>query len=65
MSKGDGYLFASRELREVTEGIRAALSKEVDALDANRVLNTAPADLVARKNTARRFFTSPFRTTPV
>jgi hypothetical protein len=47
MSKGDGYLFASRELREVTEAIRAALSKEVDALDANRVLNTAPADLVA------------------
>lgn len=47
MSKGDGYLFASRELRQVTEGIRAALSKEVDGLDANRVLNTAPADLAA------------------
>ena len=47
MSKGDGYLFASRELRQVTEGIRAALSKEVDGLDANRVLNTAPADLTA------------------
>jgi len=47
MSKGDGYLFASRELRQVTEGIRTALSKEVDGLDANRVLNTAPADMTA------------------
>src|SRR5580692_10777591 len=47
MSKGDGYLFASRELRQVTESIRVALSKEVDGLEANRVLNTAPADLTA------------------
>jgi hypothetical protein len=47
MSKGDGYLFASLELRQLTEGIRAAVSKEVDGLDVNRVLNTAPADLTA------------------
>jgi hypothetical protein len=47
MSKGDGYLFASRDLRQVTEGIRAALTQEVNGLDANRVLNTAPADMAA------------------
>jgi hypothetical protein len=44
---GDGYLFASRELREVLEGVRAELQREVDNLESNRLLNTAPADLAA------------------
>jgi hypothetical protein len=43
--RGDGYLFASRELRELIEGVRAALQREVDNLEPNRLLNTAPADL--------------------
>lgn len=46
-AKGDGYLFANRELREVIEGARAALQREVDNLEPNRLLNTAPADLAA------------------
>ena len=43
----EGYLFASRELRQVTEGIRAEIRREVDAFDPNRLLNTAPGDLAA------------------
>lgn len=43
----EGYLFASRELRQVIEGLRAEIRREVDALEANRLLNTAPADLAA------------------
>ena len=42
-----GYLFSSRDLREVFESQRAAMQGEVGSLDANRLLNTAPADLAA------------------
>ena len=45
LSKEEGFLFASRMLREVTDGVRAALEREVNTLEPNRLLNTAPADL--------------------
>jgi hypothetical protein len=43
MPESKGYLFASRELRQVTEGIRAEIRREIDSLEPNRLLNTAPA----------------------
>jgi hypothetical protein len=50
VSKGDGYLFASRELREVLEAARTAMSREVDSFNPDHLLQTAPADLAAYLN---------------
>lgn len=41
-----GYLFSDYELRERMEAERKQIDGEVDALDANRVLNTAEEDLI-------------------
>lgn len=46
MPKSEGYLFASRELRELLDERRSALREEVESLEANRLLNTVPADLL-------------------
>ncbi len=43
--KNSGYLFASRDLREILDQHTAAMHHEVEQLDANRLMNTAPADL--------------------
>ena len=45
IDKNSGYLFASHDLRAMIENQRAALRQEVEQIDANRLLNTAPADL--------------------
>lgn len=45
IDKSKGYLFASNDLRAMIENQRAALRQEVEQMDANRLLNTAPADL--------------------
>ncbi len=45
IDKSKGYLFASNDLRAMIENQRATLRQEVEQMDANRLLNTAPADL--------------------
>lgn len=45
IDKSKGYLFASHDLRAMIENQRAALRQEVEQMDANRLLNTSPADL--------------------
>jgi len=45
IEKNSGHLFASRDLRELLDQRTAEMRNEVEQLDANRLLNTAPADL--------------------
>jgi hypothetical protein len=45
VDKTAGYLFASRDLRELLEQRLAAVRHEVENLDTNRLLNTSPTDL--------------------
>lgn len=45
IDKNKGYLFASHDLRAIIENQRNSLRKEVEQMDANRLLNTAPTDL--------------------
>lgn len=46
IDRSEGYLFSSRDLREIIASNINAARTEVEKLDANRLLNTAPADLV-------------------
>jgi hypothetical protein len=46
IDKSKGYLFSSRELREIIASSLQAVRQEVEQLDGNRLLNSAPADLV-------------------
>lgn len=43
--KSAGYLFASRDLRELLDSRVSAMRQEIEQLDANRLLNTSPTDL--------------------
>lgn len=45
IDKNKGYLFASHDLRAIIENQRNSLRQEVEQMDANRLLNTSPADL--------------------
>lgn len=45
IEKNSGYLFASRDLRQLLDQQTVAMHAEVDQLDANRLLNTAPAEM--------------------
>jgi hypothetical protein len=45
IDKSSGYLFSSHDLGEIIENQRNSLRQEVENLDANRLLNTSPADL--------------------
>lgn len=45
IDKSKGYLFASHDLRAIIENQRNSMRQEVEQMDANRLLNTAPADL--------------------
>lgn len=45
LDKNKGYLFASSEVSQIIEGARSNLRAEVEGLEVNRFLNTAPADL--------------------
>lgn len=45
IDKNKGYLFASHDLRAIIENQRNSLRQEVEQMDANRLLNTAPTDL--------------------
>ncbi len=44
--KSDGYLFSSRDLRELLIARSSAMHQEVEQLDSNQLLNTSPTDLV-------------------
>lgn len=46
IDKKSGYLFSSIDLREIIEARRSSVRQEVDQMDANRLLNTSPADLI-------------------
>jgi hypothetical protein len=46
IKKSSGLLFSSHDLRQIIDSARASLRAEVDQFDQNRLLNTAPADLV-------------------
>jgi hypothetical protein len=43
--KSSGYLFSSKDLRDVIDANRNAMTQEVERMDSNRLLNTAPTDL--------------------
>lgn len=45
--KADGYLFSSNNLDYLLQEMRGKIPTEVERLDANRLLNTAPEDLIA------------------
>lgn len=45
MEKSSGYLFASRNLRELMDSHVSAMRQEIDQIDANRLLNTSQTDL--------------------
>jgi hypothetical protein len=45
IDKNSGYLFSSKELRDLMEANRTAMVQEVERMDANRLLNTSPVDL--------------------
>nr|WP_314524462.1 hypothetical protein [uncultured Pseudomonas sp.] len=45
VDKNSGLLFSSHDLSERLRGTAQGLSREIEGLDANRLLNTAPDDL--------------------
>ena len=45
VDKSSGYLFSTRELRDLVEARRGAMRQEVEQMNANQLLNTSPADL--------------------
>lgn len=45
--KSSGLLFSSQGLSDLTAKLAKRLRDEVESIDANRLLNTAPADLAA------------------
>lgn len=45
VDKSKGYLFSTHDLNAVIQNQAAVMQKEVESLDQNRLLNTAPADL--------------------
>jgi hypothetical protein len=45
IDKSAGYLFSSRDIRELMETRVIAMRQEIEQLDANRLLNTSSADL--------------------
>jgi len=45
IEKGSGYLFSSRELSDLIDTRRSAMRQEIEDMETNRLLNTAPADL--------------------
>lgn len=46
LPKNSGYLFSSEDLLQIIESRRRCLSQEIEQMEANRFLNTAPADIV-------------------
>ena len=47
IEKSAGYLFSSRDLRELLDSRVSALRQEIEQLDQNRLLNTSPTDLAS------------------
>ncbi len=45
IDKSKGYLFSTYDLNQILRNQVAEMRREVDALEANRLLNTAPDDL--------------------
>lgn len=45
IEKSSGYLFSSRDLRELLDSRMMAMRQEIEQLDPNRLLNTSPSDL--------------------
>jgi hypothetical protein len=46
IDKGKGYLFCSYDLSQSLQGSQQKMREEIESLDGNRLLNTAPADLI-------------------
>lgn len=57
IDKSKGILFVTYDLSETLQNGVTALRREVDALDANRLLNTAPEDL-------KRYLAEKYSVTP-
>ena len=47
IDKSKGLLFCTYDLSQSLQGTQQKMREEIESLDANRLLNTAPADLVA------------------
>lgn len=47
IEKNAGYLFSSRDLRELLDSRLSAMRQEIEHLDPNQLLNTSPTDLAA------------------
>lgn len=47
IEKNAGYLFSSRDLRELLDSRVSAMRQEIEHLDPNQLLNTSPTDLAA------------------
>lgn len=45
IEKNSGYLFSSRDLRELLDYSISSMRQEIDKLNPNRLLNTSPTDL--------------------
>lgn len=45
VDKSKGHLFSTHDLGAVIQNQIAGMQKEIESLDQNRLLNTAPADL--------------------
>lgn len=58
VDKNSGILFASYDLGQTSQNINRKLVEEVEAIDANRLLNTAPEDL-------KRYLVEKYRIAPV
>ena len=58
IDKSEGYLFSTYDLGQSLRGTVEKMRQEVEGLDANRLLNTAPADLA-------RYFAEKFHFEPI
>ena len=47
IDKSKGRLFCTYDLSQSLQGTQQKMREEIENLDANRLLNTAPADLIA------------------
>lgn len=58
IDKSKGYLFSTYDLSQTLTNTQRSMREEIERLDANRLLNTAPADLAA-------YFVEKFRIEPI
>lgn len=58
IDKSKGYLFSTYDLSQTLTNTQRSMREEIERLDANRLLNTAPADLAA-------YFVEKFKIEPI